>query len=115
MNEKDLSQARNPLLPAAFEALRRAARRAREEAIRNQTDLVISEGGRIVSLSLSPQELERQLQDQREAQAIQEDSGAYATNANGELKGTSKNSNFGDPCSIKSMSYDYVCTRKLYF
>ena len=84
MKTKDLAHARNPLLPAAFEALRRAARRAREEAIRNQTDLVISEGGRIVSLS--PQELERQLRDQREAQAVQEDSGAYATSANGELK-----------------------------
>lgn len=80
MNEKDLAHACNPPLHAAMEALRRSAKPARRDAIRNQTDLVISEGGRIVSLS--PQELESQLQGQREMQGVREHSGTYVTGAN---------------------------------
>jgi peroxiredoxin len=51
MNPDSLLKAKNPLLAASFEALKRAAKIAREVAIQTNTSIVISEEGRIVHLS----------------------------------------------------------------
>lgn len=47
MNQRPLDSAHNPDLPASFEALKRAAQRARELARKTGTALVIGENGRI--------------------------------------------------------------------
>ena len=50
MRPEQLSSARNPLLPAAMTAIRRAAQRARKEARRMGTAVVILRDGRLVRL-----------------------------------------------------------------
>jgi hypothetical protein len=50
MNGKDISQAKDPLLRASFDALRRAAAMARQIAIQTGTDLVISRNGQVVRI-----------------------------------------------------------------
>ncbi|WP_215842699.1 hypothetical protein HHS34_010010 [Acidithiobacillus montserratensis] len=57
MSVQDISQAKDPLLRASFVALQRAARMAREEAIRTNTDLVIVQDGKVVHIP--PEELRR--------------------------------------------------------
>lgn len=47
MNQRPLTSAHNPDLPASFEALKRAAQRARELARKTGTALVISDNGHI--------------------------------------------------------------------
>ncbi|MEN8130082.1 MAG: hypothetical protein ABFS45_07770 [Pseudomonadota bacterium] len=47
MKADQLSKARNPLLPAAMVAIQRAAQRARNEAARTHTGIVIARAGRI--------------------------------------------------------------------
>lgn len=47
MNQRSLDQVKNFDISASFEALKRAARRARELARQTQTALVISEDGRV--------------------------------------------------------------------
>jgi len=47
MKAKHLDKARNPLLSAALVAIRRAARRAREEALRTHTRIVVLRSGSI--------------------------------------------------------------------
>lgn len=60
MNEKDLSEAKNPDLRGSLTALRRASEMARQTAIQTETNLVIFEGGRI--LHISAQTLREQAQ-----------------------------------------------------
>jgi len=48
MNPKPIEQAHNPDLPASLVALRRAARHAREVAIRTGTRLVVVQNGKLV-------------------------------------------------------------------
>jgi argonaute-like protein implicated in RNA metabolism and viral defense len=50
MRPEQLSSARNPLLPAALTAIRRASQRARKEARRMGTAIVILRDGRLVRL-----------------------------------------------------------------
>ncbi len=50
MNVEPISNARNPLLPAALAAIQRAAQRARREALATHTAIVISRQGRLVRL-----------------------------------------------------------------
>jgi hypothetical protein len=50
MNPKPIEQARDPILRAATAALKRAAQRARLEAVRTGTCLVIWRGNRIVRI-----------------------------------------------------------------
>jgi hypothetical protein len=50
MNGKDISQAKDPLLRASFDALRRAAAMARQIAIQTGTELVISRDGKVVRI-----------------------------------------------------------------
>ncbi len=47
MKAKHLDKARNPLFSAALVAIRRAARRAREEALRTHTRIVVLRSGSI--------------------------------------------------------------------
>ena len=53
MKPEQLSQAKNPLLPAAMVALRRAAQRARREAMLTRTAIVVVREGRPVRLRLN--------------------------------------------------------------
>jgi hypothetical protein len=48
MNPKRIEDANDPLLPASFVALKRAARRVWEEARRNHTEIVQLRDGKIV-------------------------------------------------------------------
>lgn len=50
MNPKRVEDSKDPLIVGAFAALGRAARRARKDAIRTGTDLVVLINGRIVHL-----------------------------------------------------------------
>jgi len=50
MNERDISNAKNPDLRASQEALRRAAELARQTAIQTDTDLIIVKDGRMVRI-----------------------------------------------------------------
>ena len=50
MNAGQLSKARNPLLPAALAAIKRAAQRARREALATGTAIVVSRDGRLARL-----------------------------------------------------------------
>jgi hypothetical protein len=56
MNPKPIEQARDPLLRAVMAALKRASLRARQEAERTGTCLVIWRGNRIVRISPKPAE-----------------------------------------------------------
>jgi hypothetical protein len=47
MKADQLSKARNPLLSAAMVAIQRAAQRARNEAARTHTGIVVARAGRI--------------------------------------------------------------------
>ena len=47
MKPDQLDKAQNPLLPAALVAIQRAAQRARREAQRTHTGIVVTRGGRI--------------------------------------------------------------------
>ena len=47
MKADQLDKARNPLLSGAMEAIQRAAQRARKEALRTHTAIVIARGERI--------------------------------------------------------------------
>ncbi|MBT3039312.1 MAG: hypothetical protein G8D81_04885 [gamma proteobacterium symbiont of Clathrolucina costata] len=47
MKADQLDNARNPLLPAAMVAIQRAAYRARQEALRTHTGIIITRAGRI--------------------------------------------------------------------
>jgi hypothetical protein len=51
MTQEQLSQAKNKDLPASLIAIRRAARMAREQAVRTDTSIVIYRDGRIVHIS----------------------------------------------------------------
>jgi hypothetical protein len=51
MNGKDISQAKNPILRASFDALRRAAAMARQIAIQTGTELVIFRDGKVVRIT----------------------------------------------------------------
>ena len=53
MNPEQVSKARNPLLPAALAAIKRAAQRARREALATHTAILITRQGRIVRLEES--------------------------------------------------------------
>lgn len=68
MKTANIEQARDPMLPRSFIALRRAAQRAREVARRTNTALVVARGGNWVRI----------YPDQ-----VRDDGGRYA--ANGEL------------------------------
>jgi hypothetical protein len=50
MNPKPIEQAKDPDLPASLVALRRAAQRAREVAIRTGTRLVVARNGEWVRI-----------------------------------------------------------------
>jgi hypothetical protein len=50
MNTNDISNAKDPDLRAALQALRRAAEMARQTAIQTNTDLIIVENGKIVRI-----------------------------------------------------------------
>jgi hypothetical protein len=47
MKADQLEKARNPLLPAAMQAIQRAAKRARQEALRTHTGIVVERSGQI--------------------------------------------------------------------
>lgn len=47
MNTKDISEARNPLLPASLAAMKRAAEQARRQALMARTRLVVWRDGHI--------------------------------------------------------------------
>lgn len=51
MMQKDLSQAKNPDLPASLLAMRRAAAMARETAIRTNTEIVLVRDGKPVRIA----------------------------------------------------------------
>lgn len=51
MSTSDISKARDPDLAASLAAMRRAARSARETAIRTNTAIVIVQDGRLVHVS----------------------------------------------------------------
>lgn len=53
MNPEQVSMARNPLMPAALAAIKRAAQRARREALATHTAILITRQGRIVRLEES--------------------------------------------------------------
>ncbi|MFA5529840.1 MAG: hypothetical protein WDA11_04140 [Thiohalomonadaceae bacterium] len=55
MNTKRIEEARDPDLAQSFQALRRAAQRARELAARTGTDLIVQRGGRIERLPGKPE------------------------------------------------------------
>jgi hypothetical protein len=55
MNPKPIEQARDPLLRTAIYALKRAAQRARLEAERTQTCLIVSRGKGWVRIPPKPQ------------------------------------------------------------
>jgi hypothetical protein len=51
MKADQLNKARNPLLPAAMVAIQRAAERARKEAVRTHTGVIIARAGIIERFS----------------------------------------------------------------
>ena len=50
MKAEELNKARNPLLPAAWVAIRRAALQAREQARRTRTAIVVMRRGKLVRI-----------------------------------------------------------------
>ena len=54
MSPRPLDSARNADIPASYEALKRAAQRARELARQTGTPLVIGEGGRAPTFPAEP-------------------------------------------------------------
>lgn len=63
MTADDIDKAKNPLLGLALQALQRAAKNAREQAILHNTPLIIWEDNHIVRLS--PDEIREQAVDYR--------------------------------------------------
>ncbi len=61
MTADDIDKAKNPLLGLALQALQRAAKNAREQAILHNTPLIIWEDNRIVRLS--PDEIREPVTD----------------------------------------------------
>ena len=55
MSPRPLDSARNADIPASYEALKRAAQRARELARQTGTPLVIGEGGRVRLIDPQPE------------------------------------------------------------
>lgn len=53
MKADQLNKARNPLLPAAMVAIQRAAGRARNEAVRTHTGVIIARAGMIERIVLN--------------------------------------------------------------
>ncbi|MES9942745.1 MAG: hypothetical protein ABW104_20475 [Candidatus Thiodiazotropha sp. 6PLUC2] len=53
MKADQLNKARNPLLPAAMVAIQRAAERARNEAVRTHTGVIIARAGMIERIVLN--------------------------------------------------------------
>lgn len=51
MNAKDITQAKDPLLPASIAALKRAAQIARQTAMQTNTAIVLVQAGQIVRIS----------------------------------------------------------------
>lgn len=51
MTQKDLSQAKNPDLPASLIAMRRAAAMARQTAIETNTEIIMVRDGKPVRIS----------------------------------------------------------------
>ena len=51
MSQQELSQARNKDLPASLVALRRAARMAREQAVRTDTAIIVFRDGKLVRVT----------------------------------------------------------------
>ncbi|HLS21692.1 MAG TPA: hypothetical protein VK058_03705 [Paenalcaligenes sp.] len=58
--DADISQAKDPFLRNSFEALKRAAQLAREEAIRTNTGIVVLREGRVVKVPAETLRMERQ-------------------------------------------------------
>ncbi len=52
MRAEQIDQAKNPLLPAALVALKRAALRARKDALAAHTGIVVARNGKVVELEL---------------------------------------------------------------
>ena len=63
MKSEQLNEARNPLLPAAMVALKRAALKARQVARQTQTAIVITRGGKIERIT--PYEVQEPTQGYR--------------------------------------------------
>ncbi len=59
MNQQELDKAKNQDLPASLTAMRRAARMARELAVRTGTSIVVMKGDRVVRIS--PEEIRKQV------------------------------------------------------
>ena len=59
MNSKSIEDADDSVLAGSFKALQRAARRAREDALRTNTELILAQDGKIVRVS--PSEIALQL------------------------------------------------------
>ncbi len=51
MKPEELDKARNPLLPAAWVAIRRAALQARRQALMTKTAIVVRSNGRVVRIT----------------------------------------------------------------
>lgn len=51
MRVTDLKQAKDPFILEAFDALKRAAQLAREDAIRTNTGIIVSRNGKIVEIT----------------------------------------------------------------
>lgn len=51
MRATDLTQAKDPFILLTFEALKRAAQLAREDAIKTNTGIIVSKNGKIVAIT----------------------------------------------------------------
>ena len=51
MRATDLKQAKDPFLFQAFDALKRAAQLAREDAIKTNTGIIVSKNGKIIEIT----------------------------------------------------------------
>jgi hypothetical protein len=51
MTERELSKAKNPDLVASLAAMRRAARMAREQAVRTDTAIIVIRDGKLVRVT----------------------------------------------------------------
>ena len=63
MNEKSIDQANSADLRGSFQALRRAAQRARELAAQTGTELIVSRGGGITRIKPQPNKGDQQAQE----------------------------------------------------
>lgn len=63
MNTKTIDQANNADLRGSWQALQRAARRARELAVQTGTELIVSRGGAIERIKPLPEAAGQQVQE----------------------------------------------------